>query len=219
MAAAFALALSVSAARGLNSGTALSQYGRDVWDGDSGLPQNSVDAILQTRDGYLWLGTQEGLVRFDGVRFAVFDSRNSPAIRDDWVRALCEGRDGTLWVGTAEGLLRSRNGRFDGWQPEGDLARGAILQIVESRDGALWVVSARGLARLKGHAVRLFGEKDGLAVGMVTSVAEDSEGLIWAGGQYGLARREGDRFVAVSVCAEDCRVSVTALVPDPKGGL
>ena len=217
--AAVCLGLLCSRAQALNPATALSQYGRDVWDGDSGLPQNSVDAILQTRDGYLWLGTQEGLVRFDGVRFTVYDSRNSPAIRDDWVRALCEGRDKTLWVGTAEGLLRSRNGRFDGWQPEGDLARGAILQIVEGRNGALWAVSERGLVRLKGHAVRLFGEKDGLAVGMVNAVAEDSEGRIWAGGQYGLARLEGERFVPVSLCAEDCRVSVTALVSDPKGGL
>src|SRR5215470_6244664 len=172
--AALVLAMAASGAAGLNSGTVLSQYGRDVWDGDSGLPQNSVDAILQTRDGYLWLGTQEGLVRFDGVRFSVFDSRNSPAIRDDWVRSLCEARDGTLWVGTAEGLLRGRDGRFDGWQPEGVLARGTVLQVLESRDGALWVVSVQGLARLKGRSLRFFDEKDGLMIGPVASIGEDS---------------------------------------------
>src|SRR5712691_6712161 len=82
---AILLALAASRAPALNRSTALSQYGRDVWDNDSGLPQNSVDAIIQTRDGYLWLGTQEGLVRFDGVRFTVFDTRNTPAMRDDWI--------------------------------------------------------------------------------------------------------------------------------------
>lgn len=217
--AALCLAFVASRAAGLNPGTALSQYGRDVWDGDSGLPQNSVDAILQTRDGYLWLGTQEGLVRFDGVGFAVFDSRNSSAIRDDWVRALYEARDGTLWVGTAEGLLRSHNGRFDGWQPEGDLARGAVVQILEGRDGALWAVSIRGLIRLKGHAVHLFGEKDGLAIGQVMAVGEDSEGRIWAGGQAGLARLEGERFRNASFGADPSPAGVTALVRDPRGGL
>ncbi|HKF43301.1 MAG TPA: two-component regulator propeller domain-containing protein [Thermoanaerobaculia bacterium] len=211
--------MAASGAAGLNSGTVLSQYGRDVWDGDSGLPQNSVDAILQTRDGYLWLGTQEGLVRFDGVRFSVFDSRNSPAIRDDWVRSLCEARDGTLWVGTAEGLLRSQNGRFDGWQPEGDVSRGAVTQLLETRDGALWAVTARGLVRLRGHASRLFEERDGLAIGQVTSIAEDSDGKLWVGGQNGLSRLEEERFVPVPLPSDSAPRGVTALVRDPKGGV
>src|SRR5215831_20929033 len=164
------LALLVSPCRALDPARAITQYTHDAWRTEEGLPQNSVQAIAQTRDGYLWLGTQEGLVRFDGVRFTVFDSRNSPAIRDDWVRALCEARDGTLWVGTAEGLLRSRNGRFDGWQPDGVLSRAMILQVYQARDGALWVASIRGLVRLKDRVQRLFGEKDGLAVGPVMAV-------------------------------------------------
>jgi len=187
--------------------TDLSQYGRDFWDSDSGLPQNSVDTILQTRDGYLWLGTQEGLVRFDGVRFTVLDSRNSPAMHDDWVKSLCEARDGTLWVGTAEGLLRSRNGRFDGWQPDGVLSRAMILQVYQARDGALWVASIRGLVRLKDRVQRLFGEKDGLAVGPVMAVGEDSEGRLWVGGGRGLARLEEEVF---RPAAENIR-AVTAL--------
>jgi ligand-binding sensor domain-containing protein len=159
---AASLALAASRASGLNRATALSQYGRDLWDSDSGLPQNSVDAILQTRDGYLWLGTQEGLIRFDGVRFRIFDSRNTPAMRDDWVLSFCETRDGTLWVGTAEGLLRGRDGRFDGWQPDGPPAAGMIRSLVQARDGALWAASNDGVIRLEGHSSRLFTEKDGL---------------------------------------------------------
>jgi ligand-binding sensor domain-containing protein/signal transduction histidine kinase len=218
-AAAVLLAMTAALAPGLALRTALSQYGRDFWDSDSGLPQNSVDTILQTSDGYLWLGTQEGLVRFDGVHFTVFDSRNSPAMHDDWVRSLREARDGTLWVGTADGLLRSRNGRFEGWQPEGILSRGTILQVFEAKDGALWVVSMRGLVRLKGRSMRLFGEENGLAVGTVTAVGEDAEGRLWAGGARGLARLEEDVFRSPFPPGETRRIAVTALAADPHGGL
>ena len=74
------------AVSGLEPTSTLAHYGYDAWDSDSGLPQNSVDTILQTRDGYLWLGTQEGLVRFDGVHFQMFDTRNTEALGDDYVR-------------------------------------------------------------------------------------------------------------------------------------
>ena len=215
---ATSLALAASRASGLNRATALSQYGRDLWDSDSGLPQNSVDAIVQTRDGYLWLGTQEGLIRFDGVRFTIFDSRNTPAMRDDWVLAFCETRDGTLWVGTAEGLLRGRDGRFDGWQPDGPLSRGMVRSLIQARDGALWAASSEGLARLEGRSARLFTEKDGLPGKGTFSVAEDSGGRIWAGTAGGLAILRGARFEPVRIPDEPA-AAVTALQPDPGGGL
>src|SRR6185295_2656385 len=86
----------------------ISQYGHDWWEIEQGLPQSTVHAIAQTRDGYLWVGTQEGLARFDGLRFTVFDKRNTPEISHDFIRALLEGRDGSLWIGTMGGGL----GRF-----------------------------------------------------------------------------------------------------------
>ncbi len=216
---AASLALAASRASGLNRATALSQYGRDLWDSDSGLPQNSVDAILQTRDGYLWLGTQEGLIRFDGVRFRIFDSRNTPAMRDDWVLSFCETRDGTLWVGTAEGLLRGSDGRFDGWQPDGPLAGGMIRSLVQARDGALWAASNDGVVRLEGHSTRLFTEKDGLPGRGAFSVAEDSRGRIWAGTGNGLAVLREARFEPVRVYEESAAPAVMALQPDPDGDL
>ena len=164
-----------AAAVGLHPGTPLSQYGHDVWDSDSGLPQNSVDAIAQTQDGYLWLGTQEGLVRFDGVRFTVFDTRNTPALRDDWVHALRQTRDGTLWVGTAEGLIPVREGRFRPESRKDELSTSNVLALFESRDESLWVGTTRGIARRTGDTVRLFGEKDGAPAGAVLAIAEDRD--------------------------------------------
>jgi ligand-binding sensor domain-containing protein len=62
---------------------AITQYGHDQWQTEQGLPQNSVSAIRQTKDGYLWFGTQEGLVRFDGVRLTVFDTTSAPGLLKD----------------------------------------------------------------------------------------------------------------------------------------
>ncbi len=176
-----------------------------------------MDAVLQTRDGYLWLGTQEGLVRFDGVRFTVFDSRNTPAMTDDWSLALRQTRDGTLWVGTGEGLLRERNGSFEAWTQDRALTHAFVQQLLESRDGALWVASNKGLTRIDARGSRSFGERDGWWAGAVSSVAEDSRGRIWVGSRRVLARFEGGRLHAVT--GEGIPTGVTALLADPAGGV
>ena len=98
----------------LDPSKALHQYVHEVWDQADGLPPNAIRAITQTRDGYLWLGTQGALLRFDGVRFTVFDRRNVPALTPSAVRCLLESRDGTLWIGTeGGGLVRYRHGVFE----------------------------------------------------------------------------------------------------------
>ena len=89
------------------------QYRFDVWDTDAGLPQNTVRAILQTRDGYLWLTTSDGLVRFDGVRFTVFNKANAEGIGSNRFTALYEATDGALWAGTEDGgIVRYAGGAF-----------------------------------------------------------------------------------------------------------
>src|SRR5262245_57915043 len=75
-----------------------SRYGHDAWLGQNGLPQDFVGAITQTQDGYLWIGTLGGLVRFDGVRFTVFDSSNTPGLKDARITALCPSQGGGLWI-------------------------------------------------------------------------------------------------------------------------
>jgi len=106
----------------------LTQYLHDVWQDDEGLPQNTVEAILQTADGYLWLGTHEGLVRFDGVEFKVFDKSNTLAFEEGHtIMALLEDRAGALWVGTnGGGLIRFSKGRFTLYGADVGLASQAI---------------------------------------------------------------------------------------------
>jgi signal transduction histidine kinase/streptogramin lyase len=105
--------LSALLALSLCTTTARAQYRFDHWTADNGLPQNSVRDIVQTRDGYLWLATLDGLVRFDGVRFTVFNKSNSPGIISNRLLQLYEDGQGDLWVATeSSGLTRLRQGRF-----------------------------------------------------------------------------------------------------------
>ncbi len=77
---------------------------------ENGLPQNTVQAIAQTRDGFIWLGTEVGLVRFDGNNFVLFDQNSKPALPGNDVSCLLAASDGALWIGTSEGLARLQNG-------------------------------------------------------------------------------------------------------------
>jgi signal transduction histidine kinase len=90
--------------------TPLANYGRQTWAMENGLPQNTVQALAQTHDGFVWLGTEVGLVRFDGNSFTVYDKNSSPALPGNDVRSLLESQDGALWIGTSEGLARWKDG-------------------------------------------------------------------------------------------------------------
>src|SRR6266699_2077390 len=104
----------VPVASALDPSTAITQYHQDVWSEGDGLPQGSVQAMIQTRDGYLWVGTRDGLARFDGVKFTVFQAENNPGLESNDIRALCEDRSGQLWIGTFNGgASRFRDGRFE----------------------------------------------------------------------------------------------------------
>src|SRR5881397_1812599 len=104
--------------RALDPARPPNRYGHDAWLTRDGLPQEFVQAITQTRDGYLWIGTLGGLVRFDGVRFTVFDPGNTPGLRDARILALCPARDGALWIGTAAGgVARLEHGLIRPFEP------------------------------------------------------------------------------------------------------
>lgn len=132
----------------------------DTWTVRDGLPQSSVNDIRQTRDGYLWLATYGGLVRFDGVRFVVFD-RATPGIGSIRILALHEDRAGTLWAGTDDGvLLRYRDGRFTTFDRSAGFYAPNVLRIDEGSDGALWVTSVGRVTRFDGARFEVFRPGD-----------------------------------------------------------
>lgn len=125
------------------------QYQFDHWTTTDGLPQNAVNAILQTRDGYLWLATYDGLVRFDGLQFTVFNKGNTRGIRSNRFDRLFEDRQGALWAVTGEGLLvKYQAGIFTTYTAEQGLPQWTLLQIEMEEDeaGNFQVVSREGIA-------------------------------------------------------------------------
>ena len=122
------------------------------------------------------------------MRFTVFDTRNTPALKDDWVQALCETRDGTLWVGTLTGLARRREGRFEPIGEGTPLERALIGSLLETRDGTLWIGSSVGLARFRAGRLEILSTADGFPNQRVRSLYEDPAGRLWFGLPYGLAR-------------------------------
>src|SRR5262245_9579804 len=127
----------------------ITQYSHVVWQEKDGLPDDRVGAILQTRDGYLWFGTLNGLARFDGVRFTVFDAANADAPLLHRVTSLLESRDGSLWAGGRNGLTRLREGRFTSYTLPDELPTGGVRQIVEDTRARLWVRTRSDLMLLR----------------------------------------------------------------------
>jgi ligand-binding sensor domain-containing protein/signal transduction histidine kinase len=173
--------------------TPLANYGRQSWGMENGLPQNTVQALVQTRNGFVWLGTEVGLVRFDGNSFAVFDKNSTPALPGNDVRCLLETRDGALWIGTSEGLARWKDGAVTAYGAKNGLPGNEIRTLVESANGELWVWTDQGLARLndEGRFVDATA-KTGLPANAITRVISDGQGVLWVGTQDKASTFQGD---------------------------
>ncbi len=170
----------------------LRQYGHRSWQSDSGLPQNTVHAILQTRDGFLWLGTEGGLVRFDGAQFVVYDKQVPARLPSATIDSLFEDRDGTLWIGTDDGLVRRRGSEFATLTTADRLPSNTIWATFQDREGALWVVTPDGLARDRNGSFEAFPVKQGIA--NAKGVVEGDDDTIWIGTNSGLERLRGGKI-------------------------
>ncbi|HMJ61555.1 MAG TPA: two-component regulator propeller domain-containing protein, partial [Bryobacteraceae bacterium] len=169
---------------------------QDVWRTEDGLPQNTVPAIVQSRDGYLWAGTELGLVRFDGLHFTVFDKSNTPELKSNVVDALLEDRAGDLWIGTiGGGLTRLHAGKFHTFTTQDGLANNTIHCLLEDSAGDLWAgTDGGGLKRLHRGRFSVYTTKDGLADNQVFALAQAHDGTIWIGTHDGLSRFSGRTF-------------------------
>ncbi len=174
--------------------TPLAQYGRQSWVMENGLPQNTVHALAQTRDGFLWLGTEAGLVRFDGNAFAVFDTSSSPALPSGDIRCLLATNDGALWVGTGEGLARWKDGVVTTFTTAQGLPANGILAVAQDMDGTVWAWTDLGLARRTGEGFVTAGGPGELTPSNITSMTEVQPGIIWVNTAQGLLVRTKGRW-------------------------
>ena len=164
----------------LDPSLALTQYILRNWQVEQGLPQNSVEAIAQDRDGFLWLATQEGLVRFDGVSFKVFDRQNTKQLPSNHIRALLTARDGSLWIGTYSGLIRYAHGRFIPYGKGSGLRHSYIQFLFEDARGRLWVgTDGGGLQRLEGDRFVTDAWTDLMGTVRLRDLIQDRRGDFW----------------------------------------
>lgn len=166
----------------------LKNYTHKIWKTEQGLPQNSAWAICQTNDGYLWIGTEEGLARYDGARFTVFNKLNTPALQNNWVLEFLEvprlgGTGSTLWFGTNGGLHRMENGVITSFTTKDGLPSDLIVSLLhDKRDGAIWIgTRGFGLSRFHNGTFTTYTTKDGLSNNFVHGLVQDATGALWIG--------------------------------------
>ncbi|MFC5860756.1 two-component regulator propeller domain-containing protein [Acidicapsa dinghuensis] len=212
--------LSGTRARALDPHRAITQYIENSWNSESGLPQNSVHAVAQTANGYVWLGTEEGLTRFDGVAFKTYNHGDFPGLPSDFIQALEAGKDGVLWVGTDSGLAMVRP-RADGGASDNpktiariDALTGKNVTALRMDAGVLWVGTTQGLFRIENGEVRTWLRPESLDKVEVHALARDGSGTIWAATASGLfAIRGGEieaRWTAQNGLPNDSVASVAA---------
>jgi len=167
-------------------------YVQRIWTTEDGLPQNSVTALARTQDGYLWVGTLQGLARFDGTRFTTFEASTTSGLEGDRIFSLLEDQSGTLWINTESGQLSSyQAGHFTS-----HLDLGAVLSLYEDRQGMLWFGTTDGLLRRDGSRFTRFTTDDGLPGNQARILLEDRAGTLWIRTDGGLALRHNDGFIA-----------------------
>jgi ligand-binding sensor domain-containing protein/signal transduction histidine kinase len=198
---------------------AFGRYQQFVWQDQHGLPQNTVRSVLRTRDGYLWLGTLEGAVRFDGVRFTVFDSGNTKAIGVGLILAMLEDRAGNLWLATdgAGVVRRAPDGTFTRCSTQEGLSNAHVTCLLEDRASVLWVgTDGGGLNRFEGGR---FTRQQGVPSDQIWALAEDAQGGLWAGTMAGLTTLRDGRIRSMTERDGLPHGGVRSLSPDQKGEL
>ncbi len=170
----------------------LEGYSRRVWQTQDGLPEETVQALAQTQDRYLWIGTSGGLVRFDGEQFVVFDRESARAFHENSVFCLTVAKDGSLWIGTdGGGVVRYRNREFRSYFTAEGLTNGFVRAIYQDGKGVVWVGTDNGLFRLQGDAMVRVDGRDGVPGIAVHAIVEDGRGRLWVGGSTLLMLYEG----------------------------
>ena len=178
-------------ASALNPSLDINQYAHNSWTIRDGFFKSVIYSIAQTPDGYLWLGTEFGLLRFDGVRSVPWQPPAGEHLPSTYIRSVLAARDGRLWIGTAEGLASWKDGKLTHY-PE--LAGQNVHALLEDREGVVWAggsLPTGKLCAIRGGSAQCYGEDGSLGRGFFF-LHEDSGGNLWAAGPIGLLRWKPD---------------------------
>lgn len=172
------------------------RYTLRIWQTDEGLPHGFVQAIAQSQRGDLWIGTLDGLARFDGIRFTVYEPGNTPVMNNSRINALLATRDGSLWIGGGLGmLLQFKDGVFISHSKAAQLGVNPVLALYESRDGSLWIGSREGAFQYQDGSFRRFSGDEPWMRTTVRQFCEDDQGDMLLATGNGLSRLRNGMLV------------------------
>lgn len=192
--ACLAAALFIPAASALDPHKSLTQYSPQSWGQVDGLPQDTIRAIAQTTDGYLWLGTDEGLARFDGYEFTVFNKADG-SLPANSITALAADPDGSLWIGTGLGLTRFHARSFHTFTRKDGLPDDAVTSLFSDHAGILWIVAGVSLSRFGDG--RFTNYSPGPNLLSVRAIREDPHHDLVVAGFGGVVRISGDKYTTL----------------------
>ena len=214
----------ISPVDALDTSRQISQYGHTAWRIEDGFFAGAPNVMTQTTDGYLWIGTQSGLMRFDGVRFVPWRPPEGNELPSSRITSLLGGQDGSLWIGTGAGLARWRNGSLTNYRD----AAGSIMAILEDRIGTIWIARANlsdmhgPLCKVTDAGVRCYGRDDGLALPYAVTLANDPLGNVWLAGGAMVSRWQtssADTYVSAGLNQAENFNGVLALAGRPDGSV
>lgn len=196
----------------------LTQYEHRTWQTEQGLREARVNSLEQTRDGYLWLGTFGGLVRFDGIKFTTIAGPNG-VLENMWIRSMTEDSEGRLWLATnGAGLLQLGNGAMTQYTESSGLPTEVIYCVISGPSG-LWACTPKGLARLTRGRFQTYSTSEGLP-GSVYTACSGKDGALWAGSEYSMVSSwNGSRFVARSLRSVPPNTPVRAMLCSGDGSV
>jgi signal transduction histidine kinase/ligand-binding sensor domain-containing protein len=216
--------VNISPVGALDTSKQISQYGHTAWRIEDGVFAGTPNEIAQTTDGYLWIGTQAGLMRFDGVRFVSWRPPEGNELPSSRITSLLGGPDGSLWIGTSMGLARWRNGTLTNYRD----ATGSIMAILEDRAGTIWIARANlsdtkgPLCKVTNTELRCYGRHDGLVLPYAVTLANDSLGNVWAAGGLMVSRWQtssADTYIPAGLNPAEIFNGVLTLAASPDGFL
>ncbi len=187
----------------------------------NGLPQDTIHAVTQDKSGYIWIGTDNGLVRFDGVKTHLFNHLNTPNLKNNSISVLLAPDDGSLWIGTAGGgITRYKDGKFQCYSTSSGLSSHFISAITEDHLKQVWVGTVGGgIARFREGRFISFATKNALPDSTINALCPGRGGCLWVGTSKGLSRLEKEKCTLFTTADGIADNFVTALYEDSRGVL
>jgi len=194
-------------------------YTRRLWQAPDGLPEQTVQSFAQTPDGYLWVGTTGGLLRFDGAHFVLFDRQNTPELHENSVFCLMLAHDGTLWIGTdGGGIISYAGGQFRSWPGLNGQTTDFVRVLFEDTDRSIWAGTDGGLLHLENNRFTRIDGTPAFGAISIHSIYRDRSGRLWAGGSR-LVLVNGRSATTYSLGSESSQNQVKSILQTNDGTL